>query len=278
MSKIADQPASRSASVALSQIELDDKLNVRHKLFDEPLEELKDSIKALGLLQPIVVMKPKEDGGKYKLLIGQRRYKAFKELGYAKIPAIVIDYQDQKTAIALSLSENMYRSELSHEDMAEAVSKLYDLYKGDINKIARDTGIWPETVRRYVYVTKIAPKHALGLVSKGKVSLLDVKRALRVADGNAEKAGRILDEMARLSGSGKRRLADTLERRPSTSVEKAVEEARRPRSEYVLSIDLTDEMREGLDQACKKSGRTRDELAAEILRDWLHEQGYWPGK
>lgn len=88
--------------------------NVRKDVIDkEKIHELAKNIEENGLLQPIVVM---AKGNRYELIIGQRRYLAFKELGWSKIPAIIESIKNETDAILKSFSENMLREELSIKD------------------------------------------------------------------------------------------------------------------------------------------------------------------
>ena len=130
--------------------------HIRTHLNREDLDELKESIKKLGLLQPIVVMErtnPRPGQKRYVLVVGSRRVQACEELGDRKeIPAVVIEEQNEERVLAASLAENMFRAPLSHKDTAEAVTKLYKLYGKDEKKVAKATGMWPQTVLKYVYL------------------------------------------------------------------------------------------------------------------------------
>lgn len=89
----------------------------------ENVEDLKASIKANGLLQPIVV-RGNQTNKHWKVIAGSRRFKACKELGLAAIPCIVIDSDDAK-AYELATAENIVRENMTAVDEANAVSKLF---------------------------------------------------------------------------------------------------------------------------------------------------------
>lgn len=96
------------------------------KIFDEnALKELSESIKAHGLLQPIIVTQ-KEDG--YMLIAGERRLRATKLLGQSKIRAIVADFAD-KNLRELALIENIQREDLNPIELANSYKELINEYK-----------------------------------------------------------------------------------------------------------------------------------------------------
>lgn len=95
--------------------------NQPRKNFDETaLQELADSIKQNGVLQPILVRKI---GGKYQIVAGERRYQASKLAGLKEIPAVVRDIDD-KEVFQLALIENLQRSDLSPMEEAKGYRQL----------------------------------------------------------------------------------------------------------------------------------------------------------
>ncbi|MCR6571157.1 ParB/RepB/Spo0J family partition protein [Campylobacter insulaenigrae] len=96
------------------------------KKFDlEALDELANSIKEYGLLQPIVVLK--KDEFSYILIAGERRFRACKLLGYAEIKAIVLDVDEIKLR-ELALIENIQRENLNPIELAHSYKELLDIY------------------------------------------------------------------------------------------------------------------------------------------------------
>ncbi|MDR2546333.1 MAG: ParB/RepB/Spo0J family partition protein [Lachnospiraceae bacterium] len=87
---------------------------------DEALEELADSIKQFGLLQPILVQ---NRGSYYEIIAGERRWRAAKKVGLKEIPVIIKDYTDQEI-IEISLIENIQREDLNPIEEAQAYKRL----------------------------------------------------------------------------------------------------------------------------------------------------------
>ena len=103
----------------------------------DSIKELAESIEKNGLLQPIVV-RPMKDG-KYQIIAGERRYRAFKKLGKSVVPAIVRDYKDEEVD-KLQLVENVQREDLNPYDEAIAYLKLKEKYALKQEDIAKAVG------------------------------------------------------------------------------------------------------------------------------------------
>lgn len=94
----------------------------RSKFEEEALEELADSIRQFGVLQPILVQKK---GSRYEIIAGERRWRASHKAGLKEIPAVVREYSDEE-AVELSLIENIQREDLNPIEEARAFKRLLD--------------------------------------------------------------------------------------------------------------------------------------------------------
>ncbi|MBA8887322.1 ParB family chromosome partitioning protein [Dokdonella fugitiva] len=99
------------------------KYQPRHHFDAEPLEELAASIRAQGLIQPVVVRAIGPD--RYELIAGERRWRAAQQAGLGEIPALVKVVPDQ-AVVAMALIENIQREDLSPLEEAQALSRLID--------------------------------------------------------------------------------------------------------------------------------------------------------
>lgn len=105
----------------------------RKKFDDDKLEELSESIKEHGVIQPIIVTKK---DNYYQIIAGERRWRASKKAGLKTIPAIVRTYDDKKTR-EVSLIENIQRQNLNPLETAKAIRELMDehhMTQADISK------------------------------------------------------------------------------------------------------------------------------------------------
>ena len=146
----------------LIEIELDrirvSELNTRKDLQagneDADIEDLANSIRTRGLINPVTVV-PGSDGG-YDLIAGQRRLLAYKHLGKPTITAIVRENLDNNEATVISLVENGQRADMNPIDKASAYKSLLDEL-GEIKAVAKETGVVAQTIRRYLSLLKLAP-------------------------------------------------------------------------------------------------------------------------
>jgi ParB family transcriptional regulator, chromosome partitioning protein len=137
----------------------------RTEMNEEALVELTASIEASGLLQPVVV-RPKN--GKFELIAGERRWRAIQRLGWAKIPAVVKEADDQ-TLLTLALIENLQRNDLTAIDEAAGYQRLGEEFKLPQSEIARLVGRNRSTVANLLRLLKL-PDEVKALVQQGKLS------------------------------------------------------------------------------------------------------------
>ena len=114
----------------------------RKKFDSEKLNELKNSIKEKGIIQPVIV-RTAQDG--YELIAGERRFRAVKELGFTEIPAIVKEVNDADS-LELSLIENIQREELNPIEEANAYKELMEKFSFSQDEISKAVGKDKSTV------------------------------------------------------------------------------------------------------------------------------------
>jgi len=257
------------------------RLNVRWQARETNIKELSESIKKHGLLQPIVVKKIPE-GSKYDLIVGQRRFKAYKllkeNLGaeYNLIESIVLEEEisDEKLII-LSFSENIHRVELSYSDKARVITNLFNNF-GTIKKVTKELGLSESTVRDYINIEIQATPKMKEIREKEKLSKIDMKRAITAADGNPEKAERILEEFVKhkLTRYEKEKTVFIGKRRPDLTAEKIVEEVQKSRSEETIILGLPGAINDALGKAKKKMSLGLEEIAMLAIEEWLIDNGF----
>jgi ParB family chromosome partitioning protein len=161
--------------------------------FDEAaLAELKASINAFGLLQPIVVRR-RSDGG-YELVMGERRWRAATELGLETIPAIVRDTADD-AMLRDALLENLHRQQLNPLEEAAAYQQLLEefgtTHEELATRIGRSRSQVTNTIRLLNLPVAVQRRVAAGVLSAGHARAL---LSLNDADQQDELAGRIVAE------------------------------------------------------------------------------------
>ena len=139
----------------------------------EELEELANSIKQNGILQPIL-LKPM-DNGKYQIIAGERRWRAAKMVGLVSMPAIVKDIS-AKAILEIALIENIQRENLSALEEAESYKKLIDEYQYTQEKMAEIVSKSRSHIANLLRLINLPEKvkHYLnqGLISLGHAKLL----------------------------------------------------------------------------------------------------------
>ena len=148
----------------------------------ENIEELAESIKEYGLLNPIVLSK---NDGKYEIIAGERRYRASVYAGLKKIDAIVRDF-DQKDIDILSLVENIQREDLSALEEAEAYKKLIDDFSMTQEEISKSMGKSRSYIANTIRLLKLNKDETEALTDR-KISASQARTLLSIKDQDARK-------------------------------------------------------------------------------------------
>ena len=152
-------------SLPLSQVECNAE-QPRKRFDDAALNELADSIREHGILQPLTVRRL--GTGYYQIVAGERRWRAARLAGLTEVPAIVIEADDRKTTV-LALIENLQREDLDPLEEAEGYKKLMDSYQMTQEDVANRVGKSRSTVANALRLLGLCPE-VRELVEKGKLS------------------------------------------------------------------------------------------------------------
>ncbi|OIJ21914.1 nucleoid occlusion protein [Anaerobacillus alkalidiazotrophicus] len=146
----------------------------RTVFIDERIDELAQTIRTHGVIQPIVV---RQRDGKFEIIAGERRWRAVTKLGWERIPAIVKEFNDSQTA-SVALIENLQREGLTAIEEAVAYAKLLELHGLTQESLAQRLGKGqstianklrllqlPEKVQEAILTRSITERHARALIS-----------------------------------------------------------------------------------------------------------------
>ena len=152
------------------------KLQPRKNFDKQYLEDLTNSIKERGVVQPIIVRKSKGVSGKYEIIAGERRWLASQNAGLNEIPSIIIEADDLKS-LEFAIVENVQRHDLNPIEEANGYKKLMDDFGYDQDKVAKFIGksrahianclrllSLPDNVIQLVETNKLSQGHAKILV------------------------------------------------------------------------------------------------------------------
>lgn len=146
------------------------------RYFDEAkLAELSASIKAQGVLQPVLVRK---EGNGYKLIAGERRWRAAQAAGLKEVPALVREVTEAQ-AFELALVENLQRADLNPIEEAEGYQRLVDDFKLTQEQISQRVGKERSTVANALRLLAL-PDDVKGLVADGSLSMGHARALLGV--------------------------------------------------------------------------------------------------
>ena len=177
MGALLSEPPKNNSSEDFIEIDLDliepNVMQPRRRFDDQKLEELAQSIRSNGVVQPLLVRRV---GNRYQLIAGERRWRASQLAGIQKVPAVVKDIPDDKL-LELALIENIQRQELNPIEEAQAYKRLMDslglTQEGVALRVARDRSFitnhlrllrLPEDIQQYVEDEKISSGHARALL------------------------------------------------------------------------------------------------------------------
>jgi ParB family chromosome partitioning protein len=145
--------------------------------FDEKeIQSLADSLKRQGLLQPVVV-RPAA-GGFFELVAGERRWRASKVAGLARIPAVVREVDDKKM-LELALVENLQRRDLNPIEKARAFRQLMQLHSWTQEDVADAVGLGRPTVANFMRLLELPPE-IQEAVSRGTITMGHARALLAV--------------------------------------------------------------------------------------------------
>jgi len=131
------------------------KYQPRQDINPDKLQELADSIKAQGIIQPIVVRKVSFE--KYEIIAGERRWRAAQVVGLIQVPVVIKDIDD-RSAMAMALIENIQREDLNSLEEAEALKRLIDEFEMTHQHIAEAIGKSRTTVTNLLRLIDLHPE------------------------------------------------------------------------------------------------------------------------
>src|SRR5262245_10436702 len=219
--EVAGPPPPARERVAVAEIRPNPDQPRRH--FDEgALESLAQSIRARGLLQPLVVRRA--GGGGYELIAGERRLRAAQRAGLETVPVVVREAGPQER-LEIALIENLQRENLTPLEEAEAYRHLIDTYGLTQDQVAAAVGksrpavanalrllALPDAVKAQLEGGEISAGHARAVLAvTGEAERVAFARELAVegaTKGEAERRAQVRKGKASRPGSGRRRLED----------------------------------------------------------------------
>ncbi len=154
----------------------------RKTFVQEKIEELAQSIKVHGLLQPVIVRKSITNKNRYQLVAGERRVMACKKLGLRNVPAIVKSLTDNAMA-TIALIENLQRENLHFMEEAEGYSRLIEEFNFTQEVLAQRIGKNQSTIANKLRLLKL-PEKAKDILRNGELTERHARALLKINDHN----------------------------------------------------------------------------------------------
>jgi len=168
-------------NLAISDIDKNP-FQTRYVADDDALEELANSIKANGVVQPILVRPSEEDKERYILILGERRLLASKQAGKTHIPAMVRRVSLQQAA-EMTIIENLQRQDLTPLEQAESFRVLSNEFALTQQQIGERVGLSRESVANYMRLLKL-PTDVMQLLIEKKINFAKAKELLKLGDND----------------------------------------------------------------------------------------------
>ena len=139
------------------------------KVFDKSnLEDLTNSIKERGIIQPIIVRVSNDGDGKYEIIAGERRWLAAQNAGFHEVPVVITEANDLKS-LEFAIVENVQRHDLNAVEEANGYQKLIDDFGYDQEKVAKFIGKSRSHISNCLRLLNL-PKEVIELIENGNLS------------------------------------------------------------------------------------------------------------
>ena len=241
------------------------------------IEELAQSIKVQGLLQPIVVCEARKPG-KWEILTGQRRFLAHKQLQKETITAAVLDgHVEESEAKAISITENLIRRRLSGKELKDGILYLYKIY-GTIKDVVESTGLPRNDVKDCVKYPRLM-KELKALVDE---DIVDINAAVKAQDAsedengipNPEIAEKLARDMQPMSGPQRKSVVRQIQNDPEKPIEDVVEAAKTGARVTQVLATVTQSTHRAIQSYASEEKLTQDEAIANLIEEALAGRGF----
>ena len=187
--------------------------NQPRKFFDkDSLEELSNSIKERGIIQPLIVRKSDDQDDKYELIAGERRMQAAQSAGLHEVPVLIITADNLKS-LELAIIENVQRKDLNPIEEAESYKNLIDNFNYDQDKVSKFIGKSRSHISNFLRLLSL-PEKLIDMLREGKIShghgkiLIGLDNALLLAEKIVKKklSVRQTESLVRLIKNGNKKI------------------------------------------------------------------------
>jgi ParB family chromosome partitioning protein len=177
-----------TAAAALEQVQLDlidpSPFQPRRNFPEDSLAELAESIRASGIVQPIMLRRAPAAEGRFQLVVGERRWRAARLAGLETVPAVLRELTDQD-ALALALTENLLRKDLNALEVAHAYRELQEKFQLSHEQIAERLGVNRSSVTNTLRLLRLPPA-VQEMISKEEITSGHARALLALESESAQ--------------------------------------------------------------------------------------------
>ena len=190
--------------------------NQPRKFFEkEALDELANSIKERGIIQPLIVRNSDGEEGKYELIAGERRWQAAQKAGLHEVPVLIISADNLKS-LELAIIENVQRKDLNAVEEAESYKNLIDKFNYDQDKVAKFIGKSRSHISNSIRLLSL-PNKIIDMIRNQKISqghakiLVGLENAVLLADKIVKKklSVRQSENLVKLLKNGSKKISNS---------------------------------------------------------------------
>ncbi len=167
-SLIGDSEIKENKSIISISSIIRNKYQPRKNFEKESLEELTNSIKERGIIQPIIVRKSEDNPYKFEIIAGERRWQAAQSAGLHDVPVVVIKADNLKS-LEFAIVENVQRRDLNPIEEAEGYKRLIDEFKYDQEKVSKFIGKSRSHINNCLRLLSL-PKEVIDLIIDEKIT------------------------------------------------------------------------------------------------------------
>ena len=254
--KVVEKVVEKGGVVEIEIGKIDNDPNQPRENFEpSALQDLADSIKVHGVIQPIIVV---AKGDRYTIIAGERRFRASKLAGKKTIPAIVKTYTDKEIK-EIALIENVQREDLNPIETARGMQALIDEYGFTQDKLAERLGKSRPVIANFLRLLNLQPE-VVSMIESGKLSAGHARSLVVVNDPEVQV------KLAKMAVTKKVTVRD---------MEKIVKDLQNPKSkakkQYVQSNELKDLIRIMENKLGTKVGVVGDDTKGRIYIDYYSQ-------
>ncbi len=229
--------SSQEGAQTLRVSEIEPKADQPRKYFDqEALEQLAESIKQHGLLQPIIVRE--SAGGFYQIIAGERRWRASKLAGLTEVPVIIMQ-ADALKAAEIAIIENIQREDLNPYEEATAYRSLMEQYELTQEEVAEKVGKSRSAVANTMRLLEL-PEEVIDMLKTGDISAGHARALLGLKNKDEEAVVEVAKDI--LVRSLSVRDTEMLVKKLNKLFEKATTEPNQPTNDDKLEVDYVKEL------------------------------------